>query len=167
MNFQIWLESKTNPVVYHITYYRNLDSINDNGLDYQDYGGANFEKNHLIQNSRNGNFFTTDIKQIHNWLHVLEYQANDKSDNIYEDGLIPIILKFNINRNSFNIDQHSEYPKSYFTRKIINPQSIFCWNGSGWIPIYSWERISLDKFVDYIDEDGGYYELNQYYPLPN
>lgn len=32
--FNLWLESRTTPVVYHVTYYRNLDSIADSGLDH-------------------------------------------------------------------------------------------------------------------------------------
>lgn len=161
------IESITNPVVYHITYYRNLDLISDSGLDYEEHGGANFFKPHLQNNSRLGNFFTNDINQIHNWIDTLDYQANHQSDNIFEDGLIPIILKFNINRNTHNKDQHSEYPNSYYTKKLIQPQGIQCWNGKNWIPILQWHQINLNDFVDFIDDFGEqYYELRQDYPLP-
>jgi hypothetical protein len=165
IDFITYLEGKT-PVVYHVTFYRNLDSISDIGLDYNEFGGANFQKTHLIQNSRNGNFFTPDLKQVANWVDTLTQNANDRSDDIYEDGLIPIVLKFTVNRNTFTPDQHSEYPKSYYTKKIIHPANIQVWNGSNWVSINDWGSIDLSKFVDWEDRYG-YYEITNPYPLPN
>jgi len=166
--FKQFVESMSNPVVYHVTYYKNLDLISDEGLDFTEYGGANFLKPFLQRNSQLGNFFTTNINQIGNWVETLEYQANDISDNIYEDGLIPIVLKFKINRNTHQPDQHSEYPDSYYTQTIIQPQGIQCWTGVNWIPISSWIRINTGNFIDYVDGYPGeeYYQLRADYPLP-
>jgi len=133
-----------------------------------EFSGVNFSKPHLINNSQQGNFFTTNLNQVHNWIKTLDYQAQNKSDNIYEDGLFPIILKFNLNRNSFEKDQHSEYPDSYFSRRIVQPQSIFCWSGVNWIPIEQWSRLKTSYFVSYNDDYSGeeYWELVEPYPMP-
>ncbi len=164
MQFKQWLESSTRqPYVYHTTYYRNLDSISDNGLDYEENGGANFTKPWLQTHSAQGNFFVTDTQNIKWWIHVLEYQASDKSDNIDEDGLIPFILRFRLNPKKHLSDKHQETPSDALTACKIPPMGIQVWDGIKWWPIAYWGNINPQNFLD-SDNDNIF--VREDYPIP-
>ena len=163
MYFKLWLESKQ-PYVYHITYYRNLDLISDEGLDYTEYGGTNFHKPWLQTHSLKGNFFVTDVQNIRYWVHVLEYQAADKSDHIDNDGLIPVILRFRLNPNKYIPDQHGETPSDQLTTRKIPPFGIQVWNGKQWFPIVDWNNVNPWEFLDSDNENNVF--VREDYPLP-
>jgi hypothetical protein len=152
MSFKTWLEGVSPKWVYHVTYYCNLDSISDSGLDYQEFGGSNFPKPHLQRHSMSGNFFSDDIDGVKYWIITLEHQANDRSDDILEDGLIPIVLRFRLNPNKFILDPEERTSGDYYTNRIIPPQGIQMWNGFNWVPVDT--NIDLHYFVDIVDEDG-------------
>jgi hypothetical protein len=163
MNFKIWLESQRSPFVYHVTYYRNLDSISDDSLNYGDYGGVNFPQTWLSAHSTKGNFFVTNIQDVGHWVHTLEYHAYDKSDNVEEDGLIPIILSFRLNPNKHLPDEHGDTQSDRLTDREIPAQGIYVWDGDKWLPISYWQQINIEKFLDR-DEHG--VQIKSPYPLP-
>jgi hypothetical protein len=150
--FKLWLESSS-PIVYHVTYYRNLDLIADSGLNYQEMGGANFAKGFLILHSQTGNFFVTNIQGVKYWIRTLEEQANDRSDNIEEDGMIPIILKFRLNERKHLPDSHGETQWDRKTDRYIPPEGLMVWDGYRWQPIQEWINIDLNLFISYDDEN--------------
>jgi hypothetical protein len=160
--FTLWLENRQ-PFVYHVTFYKNLDLISDEGLDYKEYGGANFSQGVYPIHSMSGNFFTTDINRIGFWIHSLEYSGLDQSDNIEEDGLVPIILRFRLNPKKYQPDIHGGDPSDHFTDRLIPPQGLQVWNGKQWIPINYWNNINLNDFVDR-DEYG--VSVKDRYPMP-
>jgi hypothetical protein len=172
MDFKQFVEAKASPYVYHVTYYNNLDSISDIGLDYQEFGGSNFFKPHLSSHSRSGNFFCTDIDCVKYWISTLEHAANDRSDDFYNEGYIPIVIRFRLNRNKYFQDQHGELQgnKEFFTSREIPPEGIQVWSGKTWLPIENWSQINVDDFIDKSDPEYPQLE-NPYsrygYPLPS
>jgi len=163
MNFKIWLESRASPIVYHVTYYRNLDSISDDGLNYGEFGGANFPQAWLSAHSSKGNFFVANIRDVGHWVHTLEYHAYDKSDNIEKDGLIPIILSFRLNSNKHISDELGDTQSDRRTTREIPAQGIYVWDSIKWLSINYWQQINLENFLTR-DEHG--VQIKNPYPLP-
>lgn len=152
VEFKNWLLNENKSIdVYHVTYYANLENIATYGLNFQ-ISNRNYQKPHLVQNSSQGTFFVNNVQGVKYWISTLEDQANDKSDNIYQDGLIPIILKFKLNKNKHLIDPFGETDFDRKTKTIIPPQGILAWNAINWIPIQSFESINLNYFVEFSDD---------------
>lgn len=148
LKFESWLLNETKmPNVYHVTYYNNLENIAKYGLNFQ-ISNKNYSKTHLIQNSYQGTFFVTNIQGVKHWISTMEDQANHKSDNIYQDGFVPVILKFKLNRNKHLTDPYGETDFDRKTKSIIPPQGILAWNAINWIPIHDWENININYFVE-------------------
>jgi len=179
MSFQLWLESKTNPFVYHVTYYKNLDGISRQGLDYKKHGGSNFGHMNLAGHSEQGNFFTTDLGQVKNWIEIFSERVQARSTDPYRHysmemigEVTPIILRFKINRNTHMPDDVSEYPNSYYTHKIIQPNGISCWDGDKWLSIFMWRTIDWKRFLEKAagrDIEKRFYEywrVAKPYPMP-
>ena len=78
-------------------------------------------------------------------------QANHRSDDIYEDGFIPIILKFRLNQNKYQPDPAKETEFDKKTTRKIPPEGIIVWGGTQWLPIYEWENIDTAYFVEFED----------------
>lgn len=150
--FRLWLEAHS-PYVYHVTYYRNLESIAESGLNFNGMGGANFGKEFLIRHSQTGTFFVSNIQGVKYWIRTLEEQANDRSDNIEEDGLIPIVLKFRLNERKHLPDEHGETQWDRKTDRYIPAEGLWVWDGLRWQPVQEWINIDLNRFITYDDEN--------------
>jgi len=168
MNFRTWLESSTRqPFVYHVTYWRNLDAIANQGLDYTQ-GSPNFPQQWLQQNSTQGNFFTTDISQVSQWLEILVNHAYAKTDHVEQDGLIPMILRFRLNPNKHYPDPEGYTNSDKYTDRLIPPQGIQIWDTHQWLSISYWESIDPEIFLDRQMQDGEeLVYINHNYPLPS
>jgi hypothetical protein len=168
MNFRMWFESSTRqPFVYHVTYWRNLDLIASQGLDYTQ-GSPNFPQSWLQQNSAQGSFFTNDPQYISRWVSTLEDHAYAKSDHVDEDGFVPIVLRFRLNPKKQQPDPRGETPADRFTDRLIPPEGIQIWNSQQWLPLSYWESVNLETFLDRQVQDGEelvYIKHN--YPLPS
>lgn len=152
MEFKNWIYTEnTSPIVYHVTYYCYLKSISNAGIDFENNSGSNYFKPHLISNSQQGTFFVTNIEGVKHWIGVMEDQATHRSDDIYEDGFIPVILKFRLNQNKYQPDPEKETEFDRKTTRKIPPEGIMVWSGKQWLPIYEWENVNTSYFVDFED----------------
>ena len=147
MEFKNWLYIENrSPIAYHVTYYCYLDSISNTGLDFEQLGGSNYFKPHLISNSQQGTFFVTNIEGVKHWIGVMEDQAAHRSDDIYEDGFIPVILKFNLNKNKYQPDAPLESTKlsavSMYGRLIQMRDGAFT---PEYYPAEKWYRDNIDS----------------------
>ena len=163
MNFKKYLyESRTDNIVYHVTYYKNLPGIATHGLipnqEPNQWGRA------MNVWSRNKIFFSTNLDATHYWITYLVNTAHLYSDDVVEDGMIPIVIRFRFNRRGrWATDKHSDYGRDdYYTHKEINPYNIEWWDGKKWKNI-SDDSIDIDLFFESGTE---FWEFKQNYPFP-
>lgn len=165
MDFKLFLEGVTT-WAYHVTYYHNLESISENGLNYKEFGGRNFEKPFLIRHSQTGNFFTLSLYGAREWISTLEEMANDRSDNPIEEGYIPVILKFKLNRNKQIPDRYGG-ENDRKTTSEINQNGLWVWSGRAWLPISEWDRVDVSAFMNGEQVRDAYAPPPTGYPLPS
>ena len=77
--------------VYHVTFYRNLDRILNEGLKPSGGSGINLPSH---REHSKGKLFFSDFEDVDFWYNNFEKSAEAQSDNILNDGLVPIILAF-------------------------------------------------------------------------
>jgi hypothetical protein len=129
--------------------FKPFDQAHNMRIKPADQPGKGF----LILHSQTGNFFVTNIQGVKYWIRTLEEQANDRSDNIEEDGMIPIILKFRLNERKHLPDSHGETQWDRKTDRYIPPEGLMVWDGYRWQPIQEWINIDLSLFISYDDEN--------------
>jgi len=170
MMFKEWLiqEGSKRPYAYHVTYLTNVDNIGQSSLKAK--GGVSpWQKPHLLKHSEKGVFYCYDGPCVKNWVSEVAEQANNLSDNIVEDQLIPIILRFNLNRTKSQKDMlgDAEVSGSQYTTKEIPSIGLEMWTSREWIDDIDSDYINPDAFVNYESYgDDGYYELSTPYPMP-
>jgi hypothetical protein len=176
MLFKLWLESRTD-IVYHATYHRNLSGIAEYGLDHANKAGNNFHQ--YGHHSSDKTFFSSNLSNARFWISKLEMLGEHNSDNVLDDDLIPIILRFRFNRrpttDRWQVDDLSDVGRDdYHTDRIIQPQSIQWWDGKIWKSVDD-QDIDHNLFLDWQDFDGeedeygnasGSWYYKQNYPYP-
>jgi hypothetical protein len=177
MLFKLWLEARTD-IVYHATFFKNLEGIAEYGLSWKDSEGANFYA--YARHSFGKTFFSHTLDNARFWVSKLEMVGNDTSDNVLEDGLIPIILRFRFNRrpttDRWQIDKESDIGRDdYHTNRIIQPQSIQWWDGKIWKSVddqnidhslfLEWQNFGDEEYDKYGNPNGAWY-YKQSYPYP-
>ncbi len=173
MKFSSWLinEGSRFPTSYHVTYLKNLDGIEKEGLVPR--GGISpWQKPHLNIHSQKGVFHCQDYKCVRHWIDEMAEQSYNISDHPVSDQLIPMILRFNVNRNSVMPDKiaNSEtLSKGHvFTTKNINNAGLEVWNGRQWSSDLNPDSINVHAFYDmdgYEDEQE-ILTVGNGYPLP-
>lgn len=131
--FREWSETK-NPPVYHITYLRNVKDIFQSQLAAAG-GFSAWLKPHLQQHSAKGVFFCQTTNCAKYWIDALIEQAFTHSDHPIQDEMIPVVLKFKLNRNSWTSDSLGNadaQASNFYTNKTINPAGILVWDGKKW-----------------------------------
>lgn len=184
LKFNLWLEQRA-PWVYHVTLYRNLPGLSEQGLVPQGAYSI-WEKEHWTQGK---NFFSSDLANSRFWVHTIqqmidhEYESGGwQEHNFVEDGAIPVICRFPFNnRGRWSRDLASEKGAGdWYTRKSIQPQGIQWWDGRRWksvddlqfdqnLFVYP-DRDWFDR-VDHEDEDipehlQFYWRFRDPYPFP-
>lgn len=158
MQFRLWLETDRQ-TYYHVTYYKNLNSISFRGLIKN--RRPNFT-GHLAQNSQKGLFLANN--NVRHWIGVLENWAEHNSDNIRKDGLIPIVLRVQAHPELTKPDDYAGNPDgAFFFSKNIRSDYIEMWNGESWTPTLDRRHVKLSKFIEKHD-DGWYFVYR--YPFP-
>lgn len=168
MFFKLWLEARTD-IVYHATFYRNLSGIAEHGLDHSNKAGNNFHQ--YGHHTEDRTFFSATLSNARFWINALENLGNHNSDDVLEDGLIPIILRFRFNRrpttDRWQADDLSDVGRDdYYTWKVIQPQSIQWWDGKIWKSVddqnidhnlfLEWQDFGEDELDDEGNQDGGW-----------
>lgn len=141
--------------VYHITYFNNLPSVESMGL-VPTHGGALGRGGYAGHST--GRLFMTEKSGIPFWYDRMEQHAHDLSDNIYETGHVPVVMRFMAPKGMV-VDEpgvQDSRNQSHYVSQEIPPDGIEIWNGREWEPIYNWETIDpLEALnIDYYEEDG-------------
>ncbi len=141
---------------YHVTFLRYLPSIAQQGLSHGGSGGLGRGAHQEYSADK---LFLTEGGGLYFWFTRMEEAAEDKSDNIYEDQLIPVVCRFTWPSQLEWDERGSEdsiHGDAFYTSNIISPDNIEIWNGSAWMPISDWQSIdpmiALDVEED--EEDG-------------
>lgn len=132
ITFKEWNKNRK-PYVYQTTYLINVDSIFQSKL-LPAAGQSAWSKPDITGHSKKGVFFADNPNGIKYWVWNLIEQSYNNSDYPYEENLIPIILKFKLNINSWEKDNlgNLETQGNFFTKRFVNPLGIMLWNGSEW-----------------------------------
>lgn len=155
--------------LYHVTYYNRLPNIAQSGLRVgmdRSIGGPS-----LDTHSTQGTFLSED-DGISFWYSRAEEFAEHKSDNFFEEGLIPVVLR--INSGGFDEDDLIEdkpgsddsLSGAYIYPKTIKPNFIDVWDGNSWISVLNYDQIDIEQAIE-IDEEGDeqYIYFNSSTPL--
>jgi hypothetical protein len=128
--------------LYHITFFRNLHSISQNGLS----PGAGQLLGHGGNTGRSqGNIFMTDFSGIFHWYSKIEAMAEYHSDNLLEDEIVPVVLR-TPKQDEDTADETAEQAGLYeeFKRSnIIEPEELEVFDGTQWIPIEDYDSIDI------------------------
>lgn len=129
--------------LYHVTFYRNLESISGDGL-LPGGGGGMGASGGYGEHSR-GRVFLTSKSGVGFWYSKCEAWAENRSDNIFEDGMVPVVLRVSPNEEEEEDELGSSdaAAEAYFTQDGIDPDDIEVWNGTDWLPVSGWESINL------------------------
>jgi 5-methylcytosine-specific restriction endonuclease McrA len=151
--------TETSEPLYHVTYFNRLENISHKGLvpgSGRSIGGAAYDV-HAAQG-----IFLTEGDGISFWYGKAEDFAEHNSDNILEDGLVPVVLK--IDYEGLKSDLQSDEPgtddsrsEAYIHTGPIEPEYLEVWDGSSWIPVEDYWDIDIEQALDkeeMEDEDG-------------
>lgn len=173
-----FLRFQRNPVedyLYHVTYYNRLASISTRGLrpnQARSIGGEAYDFH------RKKRVFLTTGEGVFFWHSRAEAFAEHNSDNILEDGMVPVVLR--VLRSTIEEDNDLELDEIGTTdasgseswmlvNNIILPEDLEVWKSSRWIPIDEWDSIdpedALDIERDEDDPDEALYFFKQRSPL--
>ncbi len=167
MEFKEWVNGK-NPVVYQVTYLTNLKDIFNSKLKASG-GKSVWLKDDIKSHSKKGVFFCSDLHCVKHWVVQLGEQAFSINKDPMKNRLIPIILKFRLNKNSWlpdyrgNLDYNKSFNdiKNFYSDKEIDPKGILFWNGYKWTNNLNEAEEILSLLYDY-----GNRELEEDYPFP-
>jgi len=162
LSFHEWMNTTgRNPHAYQVTYLRNMEGIAASKLMPR-AGTSAWLKPHLQYHSAKGVFFCSNPKCVQYWLDAMAEQAYTHSDQPLEEGYIPIILRFKLNRNSWKPDDLGETPGSFYTQKNIDSQGIEVWDGRAW----NQDLDSAENFRYYFDDSNHDEDCFANYPMP-
>jgi len=160
------LKEESEDDLYHITYYNRLENISKDGLKTgarRSIGGASYDGHSA------GNLFLTDRNGIKFWYNRAEAFAEHNSDNIYEDGYVPVVLKITkpVQDDELDIDDlgsRDSLSDAYKYQGNVEPEYIELWDGSTWISVEDWWDVDINQALNKTeeeDEDTG--ETIEYY----
>jgi len=138
---------------YHVTYYKDLGSIEDSGLSPG--GGGAMGRGGYSGHSR-GRLFMTEEAGLPFWYGRMEEHANDLSDDPLEDGYVPVVLRFPEPEET-EVDEpgtQDARAESFYSEEGVDPDDIEIWDGSSWIPLSGWEGVDPSQAFEVDEYDG-------------
>ena len=140
---------------YHVTYYKDLGSIEEAGLDPG--GGGAMGRGGYSGHSR-GRLFMTEESGLFFWFGRMEEHASDLSDDPLEDGYVPVVLRFPEPEETETDEPGTRdaTAESFYSEEGVGPEEIEVWDGSSWAPLSDWESVDpsgsfdMDEFDDEI-----------------
>lgn len=152
--------------LYHITYYRDLGSIDENGLrpgSGRGIGSAVYDMN------RQGMIFFSDAGGISFWAARAEEWGENRSDDVHGDGLVPVLLRVDEDKVLGCEDDEEGSRDSrhdaFRCGTIVEPEDLEVWVGfddeGAWRPLEDWGDIPYEDAFDWDeadddeDEEGG------------
>jgi hypothetical protein len=140
--------------LYHVTYYRNLPSIEDEGLEPghgRGIGGEAYDPH------REGGVFLTEASGIRYWYSRAEEFAVDRSDDPLEDELVPVVLRVKATDcEEDELGTADAHHPAWKCLEAIPPEEIEVWTGHRWS-----EDLDLDPSIA-LDEDGYFLDTYSY-----
>jgi hypothetical protein len=158
-----------NDFYYHVTYFANLDSIAEEGITP---GNAPAIGTSQYDEHRKGNIFLTTAPGVIFWQSKSEEWAYSTSDDWYEEGLIPVVLRIPASEE-LNEELEEDEPgtrdaaaDAWVLKGSIDPEDIEVYYDGEWLPIEDWDEIDIDSTVDFVEDSEeddpeyeGYYEM--------
>jgi hypothetical protein len=133
--------------LYHITLVRNLDSIDEAGLQpgrSQNWPGyAHYAA---------GKVFLTEGPAVRGWIHKITYSAGMDSDYPVQEGFIPVVLR--VKRSAVPDAQEDakgsgdvRSGRSYFVEEPVDPDDLEVYTPWGWEPLDEDHRWTLTDYA--------------------
>ena len=177
-------EQTTIVPVYHVTFAGRLPTIARHGLlpnARSGFGGGAYDFN------KKGRIFVTEKEGIDYWFNKARDHAFDASDNVWKDGLVPVVLAVAIQHRfekdgevggrfrrmpgkgrmiSDELGSSDALHDAWYTTKTIPATRLKVFNGRAWVPIDRFRKEDAAKAVKKVREDGtSWYELIEPSPL--
>ncbi len=158
-------KTATDEYLYHVSYYRNLDSIASSGL----MPAGNNTLSPGYASHAKGRVFMTESDGVSFWFHRCEQFAEANSDDIYDEGWVPIVLRipYEGELNDDDLGTQDARANAYYVNEAVEPDEIEAWNGSSWISIGDAGSIdtlqAFDVQTETDDEEDGGEERTLYY----
>lgn len=144
--------------LYHVTFYNLLDAIEGEGLRP---GSGRGIGSAVYDTHREGAIFLTDAGGVHFWASRAEDFAQDRSEDLLSDGLVPVLLRMpeaaarNCEDDEIGSDDSNH--DAYKCRSSIAPRQLEVWVGiddeGKWRPLSAWNDIPIEEAFDE-DSDG-------------
>ena len=127
--------------LYHITFLRNIESIQTNGL--QPGGTPSWETYDVA-----GRLFFTAAGGVGAWVHKLSYIARDRSDTEVEDGWVPVVLRMRTLASFSALEQDTEGSRdgsadAFYSLKPVKPENIEVFDGTVWTSVENVDEYML------------------------
>jgi hypothetical protein len=145
---------------YHITYAKNMPSIAWKGLIRN--ARPNWSHGGYDIHSKEG-IYVTIPQLISYWIEKFQNLAEHNSDNILQDKLIPIILRFKLHEEKLKPDQLGNPEDRAYQAQRIKPERIEMWTGRSWRNELTLAGI---KTSDFLQKMHGDIYFKDRYPLP-
>lgn len=151
--------------LYHVTHYNRLSDIASDGLQpgrSRSIGGAAYDEH------AKGRIFLTEADGVRFWYGKSEDFAEHNSDNPYEEGLVPVVLRVDIAGivdDELDVDEDGTADSSvdaWMASEGIDPEYIQVYTGKKWVPVDRWEEIDPKDAFD-VDENSDDSEDPLYY----
>jgi len=133
--------------LYHVTFARNLEGIAERGLIPYSGGG-------ITGGGDPDKVFASEAEHVSYWLSKAEQWAYDRSDNLAEDGWVPVVIRFP--RTDVEAIENDEIAVkedtgegSYKATTVI-PDHMQAWNGKAWVGLYDVDPHALVDKEGYI-----------------
>ena len=130
------------PYLYHATYFNRLPFIEIEGL--QPFQRRSIGSEAYSGHAR-GRIFLTARDGVEFWTTRAEEFAEHASDDVLEDGLIPVLLRVRISDvaglTPDDLGTSDAFAGAWMTTEAIEPDALEIWVGSSWAPLDYWEMM--------------------------
>lgn len=148
------------PILYHVTFLANMESVRDRGLVPSKSFGSNYTSAYA-QHSR-GKVFLTSKEGVKFWMSRMEDVAEDQTDDAVEDGMIPVVIRVDASDVELEADElgsRDARADAFATKQGIHPSRLEVFDGQRFIGMLQLEVADLyDAARDaaqYEEEDDG------------
>jgi hypothetical protein len=134
---------------YHVTFYRSLDAIEQEGLVPQASGAVGRGGGYAAHSQ--DRTFLSDCEGVDFWYNRSEDHAFSMADDPIEDGYTPIVLRVEVSEDDLFDDElgaEDSRHEAWFTTEDIEPEDIEVWDGNSWLPIDEWSTIEVGMAYD-------------------
>ena len=168
-DFEEQIDSDSGDFLYHITYYNRLPSIVSSGLrpnQNRSIGGSAYTAH------AQGRIFLTEKDGLSFWADRAEEFANHNSDDIVNDGLIPVVLRIDVNNiEKIELDEIGKTDAkvdAWMAHHGIPARYINVWTGTNWTTMSNYQNIDLMSAVSNVEtEEDPAYDFVAKSPLTN